>query len=127
MAFPRRQKVAMFTKVLQDLQRSVEGTVAVSLMGTDGISIESLKDEDFPLENLGAELSTFLRTLRTARTDLDTGDLDQFVLTTQRYITFLSRVTSEYFILLVLARGGNYGRARFELRRARYALQDELS
>lgn len=117
----------MFTKVLQDLQRSVEGTVAVSLMGTDGISIESLKDGNFPLENLGAELSTFLRTLRTARTDLDTGDLDQFVLTTQQYTTFLSRVTSEYFILLVLSSGGNYGRARFELRRARYALQDELS
>ena len=117
----------MFRKVLEDLRRNVDGAVAVSLVGLDGIAIESVKNDDFPLESLSAELSSFLKTLRTARTDLDTGDLEQFVLTTQKYITFLSRVTAEYFILMVLSREGNYGRARFELRRAKYALQDELT
>jgi predicted regulator of Ras-like GTPase activity (Roadblock/LC7/MglB family) len=117
----------MFRQVLQDLERNVEGTLAVSLIGTDGIAIESLKNDEFPLDTLSAELTSFLKTLRTARTDLDTGELEQFVMMTDKYITFLSRVTGEYFILMVLSRQGNYGRARFELRRARFALQDELS
>ena len=117
----------MFKSILEDLQRNVDGTVAISLIGTDGIAIESLERDHFPLEILSAEISSLLKTLRTAKTDLDTGDLEQFVLTTQKYITFLSKVTPEYFILMVLAQGGNYGRARFELKRAKYALQDELT
>jgi predicted regulator of Ras-like GTPase activity (Roadblock/LC7/MglB family) len=53
--------------------------------------------------------------------------VEQFSLVTERYTTFLSAVTSEYFILLVLRPDGNYGRARFELRKAKHALQSELS
>jgi predicted regulator of Ras-like GTPase activity (Roadblock/LC7/MglB family) len=117
----------MFKSVLEHLNGTVEGTVAVSLIGADGIAVESVRRDDFPLELLAAELSSFLRTLRTARTDLDTGDLEQFVVTTEKYITFLSKVAPDYFILLVLSRDGNYGRARFELRRARQTLQQELS
>lgn len=117
----------MFRRVLEELQKNVEGTVAVSLIGLDGIPVESVKSSGFPLENLGAELSSFLKILQAARTDLDTGELEQFVLTTQKYVTFLSRVATGYFILMILSREGNYGRARFELRRARHALKEELS
>jgi hypothetical protein len=35
-------------------------------------------------------------------------------------------VTPEYFILLVMKPDGNYGRARFELAKAKLALRDEL-
>jgi hypothetical protein len=45
---------------------------------------------------------------------------------TEHYITFLSEVTSEYYILLVLQPDGNYGRARFELSKAKHLLRDEL-
>lgn len=117
----------MFKNVLEELKKNVEGTVAVSLIGLDGIAIETVKNADFPLDGMGAELSSFLKTLQTARTDLDTGDLEQFALTTAKYVTFLSRVIADYFILMILTRDGNYGRARFELRRARRALQNELS
>lgn len=117
----------MFRRVLEELHKNVEGAVAVSLIGLDGIPVESVKTNDFPLETLGAELSSLLKTLQAARTDLDTGELEQFVLTTQKYVTLLSRVTTGYFILMILSRTGNYGRARHELRRARFALKDELS
>ena len=39
----------------------------------------------------------------------------QFSLVTEKYITFMSEVTPEYYILLVLKPEGNYGRARYEL------------
>ena len=59
-------------------------------------------------------------------TELDTGDVLQFTLVTEKYITFLSEVTPEYYILLVLQPDGNYGRARFELSKAKHLLRDEL-
>ena len=65
--------------------------------------------------------------VRSANTELNTGDVLQFALVTEKYITFLSEVTPEYYILLVLRPEGNYGRARFELAKAKHLLRDELS
>ena len=39
----------------------------------------------------------------------------------------VSSVAADYYLLLVLGPEGNYGRARFELRRARLLLEDDLS
>jgi predicted regulator of Ras-like GTPase activity (Roadblock/LC7/MglB family) len=41
-------------------------------------------------------------------------------------ITILSRVTAEYYLLLLLGREGNLGRGRFELRKAAADLEKEL-
>jgi predicted regulator of Ras-like GTPase activity (Roadblock/LC7/MglB family) len=118
---------SVFKGVLQDIQNRVDGTRAVSLIGLDGIPVDSVSDGSVPLETLGAELGSFVRSIGLSNTDLDTGAVEQFSLVTERYTTFLSAVTSEYFILLVLRPDGNYGRARFELRKAKHALQSELS
>ena len=59
-------------------------------------------------------------------TELNTGEVLQFSLVTEKYITFMSEVTPEYYILLVLKPEGNYGRARHELSKAKHLLRDEL-
>ena len=116
----------MFKDVLADVRNRVEGAMAVSLIGLDGIAIETLRGGDVPLEVLGAEFGGFVKSIRSANTELNTGDVLQFSLVTEKYITFLSEVTPEYYILLVLKPDGNYGRARFELARAKHLLRDEL-
>ena len=105
----------MFKTVLRNLRDHVEGVMAVSLIGLDGIAIETINDDNVPLEILGAEFGSFVKSIRSANTELNTGDVLQFALVTEKYITFLSEVTPEYYILLVLRPEGNYGRARFEL------------
>lgn len=117
----------MFKDVLEDVRRRVDGTIAVSLIGLDGIAVETVGGAGIPLEVMGAEFGGFVKSVRHARTELNTGDILQFSLVTERYIAFLSAVTPEYFILLVLEPEGNYGRARFELAKAKQALRDELS
>lgn len=117
----------MFKDVLAGLRSRVEGAMAVSLIGLDGIAIETIRGGDVPLEVLGAEFGSFVKSIRTANTELNTGDVLQFSLVTERYITFLSEVTPEYYILLVLSPDGNYGRARFELALAKHLLRDELT
>ena len=116
----------MFKDVLAGVRDRIDGAMAVSLIGLDGIAIETINGGGVPLEVLGAEFGGFIKSIRTANTELNTGDVLQFSLVTEKYITFLSEVTPEYYILLVLKPDGNYGRARFELARAKHMLRDEL-
>ena len=115
----------MFREVLGGIKERVEGALAVSHIGLDGIAIESINDNHVPLDVFGAEFGGFVKSVRP-NAELNTGEVLQFALVTEKYITFLSAVTPEYFVLLVMRPDGNYGRARFELARAKHLLRDEL-
>ncbi|HUP66491.1 MAG TPA: hypothetical protein VM557_14565 [Thermoanaerobaculia bacterium] len=116
-----------FREILEEIRKNVDGAKAVSLMGLDGIAIDSVNPENVPLDNFHAEFSAFLKGLRVANAELDAGEIQQFSVVTDRYITFLSAITSDYYMLVIMSAGGNYGRARFELWKAKFKLQDELS
>ena len=116
----------MFRDVLAGIHERIHGAIAVSLIGLDGIAVETINDHDMPLDVLGAEFGSFIKAIRHANTELNTGEVLQFSLVTEKYITFLSAVTTEYYILLVLRPDGNYGRARHELSKAKSLLRDEL-
>jgi predicted regulator of Ras-like GTPase activity (Roadblock/LC7/MglB family) len=116
----------VFKDVLAGLRDRIEGALAVSLIGLDGIAVETIGRGEVPLDVLGAEFGGFVKSIRNANTELDTGEVLQFALVTEKYVTFLSEVTPEYYILLVLRPDGNYGRARFELSKAKHLLRDEL-
>ena len=115
----------MFRTVLRALAEHVEGTLAVSLIGLDGIAVETLSFDSLPLDAMGAEFGGFIKSIRP-NAELNTGEVLQFALVTEKYITFLSAITPEYYVLLVMRPDGNYGRARFELARAKHLLRDEL-
>lgn len=116
----------MFKDVLAAIRDRVDGALAVSLIALDGIPIETVSGDDgVPLDLLGAEFGSFIKSIRP-NTEIGSGEVLQFSLVTEKYITFLSAVTPDYYILLVLRPDGNYGRARFELARAKHLLQDEL-
>ncbi|HVR41926.1 MAG TPA: roadblock/LC7 domain-containing protein [Thermoanaerobaculia bacterium] len=115
-----------FREVLEEISARVEGTRAVSLMGTDGIAIDTVNPGGLPLENIGAEFGSFFRDLRVSNTELDTGEVRQLTVMTDRYVTLLTSLTSDYFLLVILSADGNYGRARFEMAKAKFKLQDEL-
>jgi predicted regulator of Ras-like GTPase activity (Roadblock/LC7/MglB family) len=108
----------------------IEGCVAGTILGVDGILIERYLHQTAPpmdLDLVATEFTTLLR--RSMRTAEDTG-LDQLreMMFVTDSMTFLLRpITSEYFILLVLNWTGNVGRARFELRKAQLALETEFA
>jgi predicted regulator of Ras-like GTPase activity (Roadblock/LC7/MglB family) len=116
----------VFKNILRGILNRVEGAVAISLIGLDGIAIESISENGIALDVVGAELGSFIKSIRVSNTDFNTGDVLQFALVTEKYITFLSAVTPDYFVLLILRPDGNYGRARFELGKAKLSLRDEL-
>ena len=116
----------MFKEVLQGIRDRVEGALAVSLIGLDGIAVESVQSDYVPLDIMGAEFGGFVKSVRLSNTDLHAGDVLQFALVTEKYITFLSAITPDYYVLLVMSPDGNYGRARFELEKTKHLLRDEL-
>ena len=116
----------VFRDILESICSRVDGTLAVSLIALDGIPIESINSGSVPLDVIGAEFGGFIKSVRLSNTDLNTGDVLHFSLVTEKYITLLSAVTPEYFLLLVMRPDGNYGRARHELAKAKFALRDEL-
>jgi predicted regulator of Ras-like GTPase activity (Roadblock/LC7/MglB family) len=117
----------MFLDRLNKISNQIEGTVALSLVGKDGIPVESVSsDPEVDLELLAAEMVTQLRAINDNHRELNAGTVRQFSITTELVTLVVSYITSEYYLLLVLGEGGNYGRARFELRRAQLLLESDL-
>ena len=116
----------MLKTILDDIRRRVDGSMAISLIGADGIAVESINDRSVPLDVLGVEFSGFVKSIRPSTAELNTGEVRQFSVITEKYAAYLATVTPEYFVLLVLQPDGNQGRARFELARAKQRLRDAL-
>ena len=117
----------VFQDALRRIAERVEGTRAVSLVGLDGIAIDSyVSAEGLPMESLAAEAGGVIKAAAAAQALTDHGPVQQLTVASERAATILCRVTGEYYLLLLLARDGNFGRGRFELRKAAAALEKEL-
>jgi predicted regulator of Ras-like GTPase activity (Roadblock/LC7/MglB family) len=119
--------MTVFQDALRRIAERVEGTRAVSLVGIDGIAIDSyVSAEGLPMESLAAEAGALVKAALSARALTDHGSLQQMTFASETASTVLCRVTAEYYLLLLLAREANFGRGRFELRKAAAALEKEL-
>jgi len=117
----------VFRETLLSFAERVEGLHGVSLVGRDGIAIDSVVPSgDGLLEAVSAEWMGVLANVDSVDLGLDAGSVRQFVVETDKAIVVLSAVTSEYYLLIVLSASGNGGRARFEARKAAAALEKEL-
>lgn len=117
----------MFLEKLSEISNRIGGARALSLVATDGIPVESVSsEEELDLEALTAELMNQVQTIGENHRDLDLGEVRQFSVSTDEVTLMVSSVSSHYYLLLVLGPEGSYGRARFELRRARLLFEHEL-
>ena len=119
--------MSIFRETLEGVANRVEGVRALSLIGRDGIILESCGAEsESQLEPIAAEITGMLKHLMTEESGNDSGDIQQFIIESGSSILFLVNVTSEYYLMVLLSRDGNSGRARFEARRAAASLEKEL-
>jgi predicted regulator of Ras-like GTPase activity (Roadblock/LC7/MglB family) len=119
-----------FADMLSGITGRVEGAIAAIILGIDGIPIERFalgEDQGLDIETIATEFTTLLRRAMHTAADTDLGELQEMMLGTGRALFLLRPITSEYFLMLALAPGGNIGRARFELRKAQLALEHEFS
>jgi predicted regulator of Ras-like GTPase activity (Roadblock/LC7/MglB family) len=117
----------MFRDFLSSIVDKVEGTLGAAIMGIDGISVEKcLPDSSLNIESLAAEYTAALRTSSSTTHDLGLGPLEEFIVSTDQRIAAIRMITPEYFLFILLRHDGNLGRARFELKKARFALAKEF-
>ncbi len=117
----------MFLETLKDIADKLENVHCILLMGMDGLPIEKvICDETFNVEVLTAEFTTVIKVTNASTGEVEAGDLDEILILSDKMILLTKSITSEYFLLLVLPQDGNLGRARFELKKAKYILEKEF-
>jgi predicted regulator of Ras-like GTPase activity (Roadblock/LC7/MglB family) len=118
----------MFRERLTEISSRIGGAIALSLVAPDGLPVESVSsDPALDLEALAAELVAQVKVISNDHRDLEVGEVRHLAVTTDRLTLMVSDVVAGYYLLLVLAEPASHGRARFELRRARLVLEQDLS
>jgi predicted regulator of Ras-like GTPase activity (Roadblock/LC7/MglB family) len=108
-----------FRTHLESVVNQVDGALACSVMGFDGISVETYqKDEAGELELNGAwvEYANLLTQLKNAADVLKTGAVTELSVNSDKVLTIIRLVSPEYFLVLALKAEGNYGKGRYVLR-----------
>lgn len=117
----------MFIERLSEISQRIDGVLALSLVADDGIIVESVSSSsELDLEILAAEMIAQVEAISENHRELAAGDVRQLTVATDRLTLMVSSVSDSYYLVLVLAGGGSHGRARFELLRARLALERDL-
>lgn len=117
----------MFAVTLKDIANKLDDLECIMLVGTDGLPIEKVvRKETLNVELLVAEFTTILRNTAQTASEVEAGALDELILLTERVIVLLKAITPEYFLMIILSEGANIGRARFELKKAKYILEKEF-
>lgn len=117
----------MFTKILQDIVEESDGFSAV-LMGYDGLAVAQYdRPSDAGDLNLFAvEYANVLKEMKDTVSILNTGDIEEVTVRTERFRVIIRALSEEYFVILTLASNGNYGKGRYLLSREAFRLREEL-
>lgn len=109
-----------FLQILKDVVDPTRGGVAATLMGLDGIAVQDYKREGATcdLEALGVEYGKVMGEIRKASNILNLGDVEDLVISSEGLNVLLRLATPEYFVALVVAKGGNTGQGKFYLKKA---------
>lgn len=114
-----------FESALSGIQ-ACPGVLATVIADSDGIPVTSVTDGYDGIDEILAEYSTFIRDVTSANRELHLGDLEQLVVTGAERVVAITLITDLYFLLTVVAREGNPGRARFASKVAAHKLRHEF-
>lgn len=117
-----------FREHLQTVCDGVEGALACSLMGVDGIEVDTHLAglASFDLKSLLIEYASVFRSAREAAETQGAGLVDEISLHSGQVVTVARLVSPDYFMVVALTPEGNYGKARYLLRVTAPKVKSEL-
>ncbi len=117
-----------FRDHLERICGEVEGSVACSVIGFDGIAIDTYESraEGFDIPTLLVEYTTILNQVRAAASVLQSGQVRELVISTDKLTAMSRPLTPDYFVVLALSPDSNWGKARYMLRVTAPTLQREF-
>ncbi len=117
-----------FREHLEDVCRRVDGAFACSLMGVDGIEVDTHVQDggELDVKSLLVEDSGVLRSAREAAEAHAAGGVAELAIATDKLLAVVRTVSPEYFMVVALSPDGNFGKARYLLRVTAPKLKAEL-
>lgn len=117
-----------FKKILQALVEENIGALGGVIMGYDGIAIEEFTSASTELDvpTMAVEYASVLKEIKRTVGVLKTGELQEVSIIADNCIVLVRGVSDEFFIALVLAADGNFGKARYLLKREAPGLRESL-
>lgn len=118
----------MFAETLKKIVDNVDGGIAAVVMGLDGIPVESYvrQDDRVDVTTVAMEFSFILTQVRKAGDSLSVGSLEELSVKAQRLILVCRMISPQYFVAIVMAPEGNFGKARYLARLATPTLVAQL-
>ena len=108
-----------FRAQLEAVVEQVDGALGCTIMGFDGIAVESHQlpaADDLDLSGAWVEFANVLNQLKQTSSALRTGQVNELSINAERVIAVIRAVSSEYFLALALRPTGNLGKGRYLLR-----------
>jgi len=117
-----------FLEILKDMVDNVKGGVAGTVMAKDGIAIQNyVKDKAaYDMDSVGVEYSRILEETKNASSMLKLGEVDELSVTAEGSTVIMRLINKDYFIAIVLGPEGNFGKARYYLKRAAAGVRKEF-
>ena len=118
----------MFAETLKKVVDNIEGGIAAVIMGLDGIAVDTyIKLADrVDVNTVAMEFSFILSQVRKAGDSLAVGNLEELSVKAQRLLLICRMISPQYFVAIVMAPEGNFGKARYLARLAQPALVAQL-
>jgi predicted regulator of Ras-like GTPase activity (Roadblock/LC7/MglB family) len=118
----------LFAETLKKVVDNVEGGIAAVVMGLDGIAVDTyIKLADrVDVNTVAMEFSFILSQVRKAGESLSVGALEEMSVKAQRLLLVCRMISPQFFVAIVMAPEGNFGKARYLARLATPALNAAL-
>ena len=118
-----------FREHIQTIVEGVPGALACTVMGFDGIAIDSFErgTPRVDVPTLLAEYASAAQQLRRgAAQQPETGRIDELVVNSTNLTAVLRLLTEEYFLAVVMGNAGYVGKARYLMRMRAPSIIKEL-
>ncbi len=115
-------------KLIKESAKKVDGCIAVSLVGTDGIALATFtKGINSDLSLADAQLATLSTTAETISKEIGAGDIDEIILVTKKMVIVSGLIGEDFYIYYALSgKNQNAGLARYEIKRLAKELKEFL-
>ena len=119
----------MFKEAIRGVVEGTEGGLAGMLMDFEGIALELYTKEEsaFDVEAVGAEASVLIKSIQRATEMLEAGGTQEVSFRSEKLVTVIRVLNDTYFVALTMLPTGNFGKARYMLRKVAPSLVAELS
>lgn len=105
---------------LESICGAVDGALAASVMGFDGVPVDTYEHapgpEDADVASLLVEYSTLLDQVKNSAQMFAAGDLEELSIRADRVTALIRPLNQEFFLVLALTSPGASGKGRYLLR-----------